>query len=383
MPSTPEIYRELLRRTEARQVVATITVVRTRGSVPRRIGAKMLVWRGGSIGTVGGGFSEADSLKAALEAMDTGQTRIVTNDYGGALDLTARGTCGGTVSTLVEVWRDPEEPRQIVAELERTPQLAIARIIDTTGLPTLVADRVVVRGPGATVGTTGVPALDAAIERAAAPAIAAGQATTETLRLTAAGSEEPYASAEACFEVVAPLPALVICGGGHVGQAIANLGYSLGFRVVVVDDRPEFASPELFPGADEVIAELYGAALARLDLTSNTYLVLVTRGHRFDLECLRAILGRPAAYIGMIGSKRRVWSVYKLLQGEGIPVSEMARVYAPIGLDIAAETPEEIAVSILAEVIKVRRGGQVLSMADSVRERYARLLREGGIPEEA
>jgi xanthine dehydrogenase accessory factor len=380
MPSTSDIYRELARRTALGESVATATVIQTRGSAPRKVGAKMLVWKGGALGTVGGGFPEADAMQSALESLATGASRVISNDLAGPIGLTARGVCGGIVECLVEPWADMREPSRLAAAVASAPGVAIARVIETTGLQPLTGERVLVQADGSVGGTTGRLALDDAIRSEAVAALKAGQSVTSTLTIEAASGPEPHGSARVFIEVIAPVPTLVICGAGHVGQAVANLAGTLGFRVVVLDDRAEFANQALFPSADEVVVDDFARALAHMDLTDDTYLVIVTRGHGHDIACLRAVAGRPAAYVGMIGSRRKVWTAYKVLHDEGVPIEHFARVRAPVGLDIRAETPEEIAVSILAEVVKVRRGGSVPSMSDGMRDRYVRALRTGEDP---
>ncbi|SMB99586.1 xanthine dehydrogenase accessory factor [Thermanaeromonas toyohensis ToBE] len=160
------------------------------------------------------------------------------------------------------------------------------------------------------------------------------------------------------LEPVLPEPHLLILGGGHVGQKVATLAKEVGYRVTVVDDRPEFANRQLFPQADEVICDSFASALDRISIDPSTYVVIVTRGHRHDYDCLRRVISSPAAYIGMIGSSRKVKGIMEGLAAEGVPRERLARVYAPIGLDIGAETPAEIAVSILAEIIQVYRQGK-------------------------
>lgn len=160
------------------------------------------------------------------------------------------------------------------------------------------------------------------------------------------------------LEPVLPEPHLLILGGGHVGQKVAILAKEVGYRVTVVDDRPEFANRQLFPQVDEVICESFASALDKIPIDPSTYIVIVTRGHRHDYYCLRRVISSPAAYIGMIGSSRKVKGIIEGLEAEGIPRERLARVHAPIGLDIGAETPAEIAVSILAEIIQVYRRGK-------------------------
>jgi len=163
-------------------------------------------------------------------------------------------------------------------------------------------------------------------------------------------------------------PTLIIVGAGHIAQPLVTLGKLIDFEVVVIDDRPQYANRERFPQADQVIAAPLRATLRDWPIDADTFIVLVTRGHSHDVECLLEVLDSPARYIGMIGSKRRVQAVFDLLEKErGIPRKKFERVYAPIGLDIGAESPAEIAVGIAAEIIKVYRGGRAESLSDALR----------------
>lgn len=165
------------------------------------------------------------------------------------------------------------------------------------------------------------------------------------------------------FDVQAPPPRLLIVGAGHIAAPLAAIGAICDFAVTVLDDRPQYANRARFPAADEVIAGPFTAELRKLRrglpvFDDNTYLVLVTRGHQYDVECLLEVLDDPVAYIGMIGSRRRIRAVYALLEREqGVPAHKLRRVHAPVGLDIGAQTPAEIAVAIMAEIVQVRRSG--------------------------
>ena len=158
-------------------------------------------------------------------------------------------------------------------------------------------------------------------------------------------------------EVTESPVSLLIVGGGHIGQSLAAIGAEAGFSVAVLDDREAFANSERFPSADRVICGDIAEELARYKITSSTYIVLVSRGHKQDEAGLRTVVESDAALGGMIGSKRRVSTVLTHMAREGIARDALERVHTPIGLDIGAETPEEIAVSIVAEIIAVRRGG--------------------------
>lgn len=162
------------------------------------------------------------------------------------------------------------------------------------------------------------------------------------------------------IEIVRPELELLIFGGGHVGQAVALIGALTGYRVTVVDDREEFASRQRLPDpAINLVVSDYASASERVNISTNTAVVIVTRGHQYDELCLKKVIGTSANYIGMIGSRKRVLSVFKKLEGEGVSESALKRVHAPIGLSIGARSPQEIGVAIVAEIINhVNNPGQ-------------------------
>ncbi len=164
-------------------------------------------------------------------------------------------------------------------------------------------------------------------------------------------------SVEIFVEPILPPPLLIVVGGGHVGKAVAHLAKWLGFHVAVSDDRPEFCNPEAVPDADAFYPCRLSELPQRVKIHSQTYIVLTTRGTSIDVEGLPALLETPAAYIGVIGSRRRWLTTARALREKGISEEQLRRVRSPMGLEIQAETPEEIAVSILAEIIMLRRGG--------------------------
>ena len=173
-------------------------------------------------------------------------------------------------------------------------------------------------------------------------------------RLEAKGGADAY---EIMLEIIEAPVTLLIVGGGHIGLSLATIGAHVGFSVAVLDDREMYANAERFPMADKVMSGDFTQHLADFPIGAPTYIVMVSRGHKQDETALRAVVSRGAAYVGMIGSKRRVSTVLRHLAEEGLPIEALERVYTPIGFDIGAETPEEIAVSIMAEIIAVRRGG--------------------------
>lgn len=169
---------------------------------------------------------------------------------------------------------------------------------------------------------------------------------------------------EVFFDVMPSPPKLIVVGAGHIAVPLVKFAKVLDFRVTVLDDRILFANRERFPDADEILVGDMAATLKGLPITPSTYIVLITRGHKYDEPCLREIIHSPAKYIGMIGSKRRTKACFqRFREEEKIAEEIIQRVYAPIGLDINSEIPEEIALSILAEIIKVRRGGKAQSLS--------------------
>nr|WP_282706901.1 XdhC/CoxI family protein [Natroniella acetigena] len=167
--------------------------------------------------------------------------------------------------------------------------------------------------------------------------------------------KENRESIEIVVEPYLPQPRLIILGGGHVGQALYNFAKELDFELIIVDDRPYFANWNLFSEAERVICIGFGEFLTKIEVKEADYIIIATRGHKHDYTCLKQVLDSKARYIGMLGSKRKVTSIFDKLQEEGYSQKVLERIKAPIGLDIGSETPEEIAISILAEVIKVRR----------------------------
>jgi xanthine dehydrogenase accessory factor len=215
-------------------------------------------------------------------------------------------------------------------------------------------------------GTLGTPGLDASGLAAARGALADPRHRDGLVMLPE--------GVEAYVEIRRPVPDLVIVGAGHIALPMAKTGAELGFRVWVLDDRPDFATRERFPTAHRVVRADFSDPFREVPIHRGTHLLLVTRGHKYDYDCLVKILrdpGRPA-YIGMIGSRRRVRATFAQLLEDGIPRERLADIHAPVGLDIGAETPEEIAVAVAAELVKVRRGGTGGSLRDleHVAERF-------------
>ena len=186
----------------------------------------------------------------------------------------------------------------------------------------------------------------------------------EKSKLVSLELPEAGGKVEIFFEVLPAPPKLIVVGCGHIAVPLAKLAKVLDFYVTVLDDRILFANRERFPDADDVRVGDMAAMLKEMSITPSTYIVLITRGHKYDELCLREIIHSSAKYIGMIGSRRRIQACFqRFREEEKIADEVIQRVYAPIGLDIGTETPEEIALSIMAEIVKVRRGGKAKSLS--------------------
>ena len=225
-------------------------------------------------------------------------------------------------------------------------------------------------------GTLGSPEADEAA-RAVARRGLEGEGAEEGMVELEMGEEEPLG---VYMEIHHPQPEFVVVGAGHIAQPLSTLGSILGCRVFVLDDRPEFATRERFPEAERVVKVSFDDPFAEVPIRRHSHLVLVTRGHKYDYQCLRRVLRADPlpAYIGMIGSRRRVRATWAQLMEEGIPRERIARVRAPVGLDIGAETPGEIAVAVAAEIVEMWRGGtgKPLREEERVLERFFEEKRE-------
>ncbi len=340
--------------------VAIASIVRHRGSTPRKTGARMLIDPAGpALGTVGGGCGEAEVVSCAQRVLATGEPRRIEVSLLEEDGWESPSVCGGVLDVFLErageTWGGiPRDALLAALDAARAARRGIA-IVSLTEAPrerraligrkTLIDERGVQEFPFADA------ALDAAALDAALEVLANGAPEERLLRL-ADGEWRLF------VEPLVETPELVVVGAGHVGQALARLAPHAGFSVTVIDDRPSFANRDRLPLASRIVVADPRAVLAELDERPHRYVALVTRGHRLDAECLRVLAGRELAYLGMIGSRRRVRRILEHLTADGVDPAWLARLRAPIGLDIGAETPAEIAVAILAELIDVRRGGR-------------------------
>jgi xanthine dehydrogenase accessory factor len=262
--------------------------------------------------------------------------------------------------------------------LERRIPFCLATVVAAGNAAGVEAGaKMVVPLEGEPVGAVGSGALSESVRALAAAQLTAGE--IRVARLTTDGRELAERRArrvgdiapeevEVALEPMVPPDQLIVFGAGHIGMPLARLGAVLGYEVTIVDDRERFASRERFPDALRIMAQPFESAIQEISITPWTYLVLVTRGHEHDESTLRHVVGSPAPYIGMIGSRRRVLVVFERLRAMDVPEEFLRRIYAPIGIDIGARTPEEIALAILAEIVSVKRGGRAPSLRDLLPE---------------
>jgi xanthine dehydrogenase accessory factor len=242
---------------------------------------------------------------------------------------------------------------------------AVATIVSVRGsIPSFRTAKMLVRDDGSIVGTIGGGCVEADVWQAAREVMEEEKPRTLTFNLN---QNPKYDTGLVCggtldifVEPVLPVPVLYLFGAGHVAVNLYKVAQNAGFDVVVVDDRETYANRERFPEAREIHAEDFDQSMAKLAPNESAYIVIVTRGHRDDMRVLRWAVQTPARYIGMIGSKRKVIAIYHELEKEGLPPELFERVHAPVGLDIGAVTPEEIAVAITAELIALRRHSEAL-----------------------
>lgn len=346
-----EIFQGAVEALRAGRPVALSTIVSGSGSLPMSRRSKMLVHGdGGMAGTVGGGCLEAEVYAAARQALEAGQGRValrrfvLTEEQAGAEGL----NCGGTVEILTEAL-SPGPVEQVltgcVEVLERRVPAVLATSLSGPAVPG--PGKLLVDGDGRRIGSLGEPGADAQAAERARKLLG-----SDTLLV-----EDLPGGGRIFFESLPVTPRLILYGGGHISRETARVAAGAGFHVVVVDDRPAFASPQRHPEAHETRVIAFDRALEGLSVDGETYLVVVTRGHAHDETIVRQVLRGPAAYVGMIGSTRKVAIMKRHLREEGFTDEELDAVHAPVGLEIGADNPGEIAVSIVAELIAVRRRG--------------------------
>ncbi|OKH39414.1 xanthine dehydrogenase [[Phormidium ambiguum] IAM M-71] len=324
-----ELFQQLTQvLTKGAAVLATVTQIK--GSVPREVGAKMIIDADGQImNTIGGGAGEAKVICQAMQVLETGEKQFVEIDLSGVRQRETQGVCGGRMQVWLERWSG----ESAIALSQK-----ILQLLKAGQSVTLITPFTPNQQPYILDNFSPIPQLE-----------------------------------NAFIEQIEPPPTLLIIGAGHVGEQLAKFAHLIGFEIAIQDDRIEFANPEKFPQANLIFNQPINSIINNFADFSQLYIALVTRGYMYDLEALQILLNHniTCKYIGMIGSEKRVKFVYRKLQEMGVSPELFSNIYAPIGLEIGALTPEEIAVSICAELILVRRGGTGKSISQSMKKLLA------------
>lgn len=352
------IYREVKGLLEKGERITLATVIGTTGSTPAGSSAKMTVREDGLqiIGTIGGGCLEALVIEEARIAFHKGTQRLIEyqlNDEeieGGLL-------CGGQVRILVEPldvsflslfdqivkMQDQGKNGILITHVQNGEKPEKTAVYDTEQSGSIIPDHII------------------HIAQSIAPLVIRSEKPQQI---------NPRTGTDYFVEPILGYPTLFIFGGGHVSLSVAYFSKLAGFKVIVIDDREAFANRQRFPEADATIVDMYDSVFSKLEINPSSFIVIITRGHKYDELTLEHALKTPAQYIGMIGSKRKVLIALDRLQERGFPEEQLEKVFAPIGLDIGAQNPSEIGISIVSELIKVRRKGwsaPLIHMAETVR----------------
>jgi xanthine dehydrogenase accessory factor len=331
---------------------ALSSLVWSSGSVPMSERAKMLAFEDGRVlGTIGGGCLEAEILAVAGQVIQSQRPRLsrftLTEEQAGEGGL----NCGGSL----RIFTEPVSGQEVFAGLlaarrERRACALVSALRDTPmGVPKLL----VVPGQERR-GSLGAAPLDEWAAAQVEALIAGGSNEAQVLEVGPDLAQ--VAGAEFFFEPYLPAPMLFIFGGGHVGGQVCRLAAHVGFRVVMVDDRPQFANPRRHPDAAQWVVAPMEEAFAQLPIDGQSYVIAATRGHQHDEAVIEQAIRTPARYVGMLGSERKKLLMWRRIEARGGSRERLDQVYAPVGLNIGADTPEEIAVSVVAELVRVRRG---------------------------
>jgi xanthine dehydrogenase accessory factor len=342
-----EIYKKAVKLLRIGENIALVTVISTTGSTPGKIGYKMLVWgkNGETFGTVGGGSIEAEMIDTAKNILPGTEVQVFKFN----LDDTAddeKAICGGTIEFSVETFDKNSLGlfKEIFAAIEDGGKGALISIISPNKGPEKIILKNIYqidKAADANFPSETIEFIKRVIEK--------GQAAKETLK----------DGGEIFIESICEQATVFIFGAGHLSYYISRFAKLLNFRVAVCDERAEFANKKRFPNADDIIVEYFEKIFDKINVNKNSYIVIVTRGHKCDEIVLERAVQTDAKYIGMIGSKSKTLTILKNLSEKGIPEEALSRVYSPIGLSIGAVTPEEIALSIVCELVKIRRLGDI------------------------
>jgi xanthine dehydrogenase accessory factor len=356
-----ELFEHLDRLRSAEGKVALATLVNTRGTTPRKEGAKMLVGEGGRIlGSVTiGGCVDAQVIEEAASVLSTHKPRLLQLDLGDEEAWEIGLTCGGTIEVFVEPvdLEKPDDATLALYERLKAHAEAGGRGAMLTRLEgSADSAKMLVFDNGPREGSLGDAALDALAGAAAEVAIKAGKSATLTVE-----------GVRVFTEVFVPASILLIVGAGHVAMPMVTLARVLGFKTIVIDGRPRFATRERFPDVDDLKIGIPSELVRDVPLVASTALVLVAHDYKYDLPVIRHALETPVGYIGLLGSSRRGKAILDLLREDGVSEAALDRVRVPIGLDLGAQSAPEIALAVLAEVLAVQRGATGLPISEKVR----------------
>ena len=351
-----ELFADIEKFTQAEKRVAMATLVATRGTSPKREGAKMWVGEEGRIlGSVTiGGCVDARVIAESEQALSSFQSHLVEMKLGNEDAWEIGFSCAGDLDVLIEpidLTRDDnvlELYRTVRATADRGKRAVIATPLRDSSRKLLIVE------DGETSGTLGTPELDREAQTIAAQLMRRGTSSTVSLS----------DSMPVFFEVHGPPPTLIVFGASHVGMPLVSLAHDLGLKTVVVDGRPRFATRERFPDVDRLLIGIPSEIAETLSYNSSTFVVLTAHDYKYDLPVLKVVLPARPAYVGLLGSKRRGAAMKEFLREGGMDAALLDQLHVPTGLDIGAETAPEIALSILAEAVALRSGRQPAFLRD-------------------
>ncbi|KPK77866.1 MAG: hypothetical protein AMJ79_01790 [Phycisphaerae bacterium SM23_30] len=344
-----DIHREIVEFIDSGRSFAVALVLEADGSTPAQAGGKAIIDESGKIwGTIGGGAVELETQRRAVEVCKTKSPVVFEFRMDGANPEVDGAICGGAMRILIDPTMEKHRDSfaQAAQALQRRSRGVLLTSVRQAQQTEVTVQWFSEEDLPTETGYPGIEALRSCLKR-------------ETPQLFVEKAQEDKKTREVLVEPIIPRPLLLIAGGGHVGQALARQASLAGFDIVVIDDRAEFTNPELFPEGVITRCGEIPKEVSTFPIAQDTFIVIVTHEHKYDADTLQACIHAPAAYIGMIGSKRKVALIRKNLMESGAATEEeFSRVFAPIGLDIAAVTVPEIAASIVAQLITVRRRGK-------------------------
>ena len=365
-----DIINEITSALGRHERIALATIISSSGSTPLPAGASMVIGQQGKFvrGTIGGGVVEGNVISECAREMNQGGSVSIHSFELSEPDSEDGMICGGTIDVLIERLSEEDLPlfQSLLTMREQGNDCTLLRVVEPGKG---IAKRSLVES--VTPGSTARPPLAGFVRDHQIPPEKFLQSFQKAQR------EEGVArisglNGEIILQAIVGTQPLVIFGGGHIGRSLSRIAAVAGFTVTVVDDREEYARPVRFPDALRTLLKRGRDAFAEIEIKKSTSIVIVTRGHELDKEVLREAIKTPARYIGMIGSGKKVTATYDGLRNEGVPVEALKRVHAPIGLEIGAVSAEEIAVSIVAELIRARRG--MLSASEPMMTRMGHWL---------